>query len=187
MANDADQIVVASNGTVYVAATSATAPTTATNSLTGFTELGFVTEEGVTFTDSKEITDINVWQQFYPARKIVTSKASSVSFQLREWRAHNVQLAFGGGTITGSGSNYTYVPPAAGTIDERSMVIDWQDGSKNYRLYIPRGIVSDAVETNLVRTNSAVLPITFSVTPASDTADPYKLFTNDPAFADYSL
>lgn len=186
MANDADAIVVGSNGSVYIGATSASAPTSVSSGLTGFTDLGYVTEDGATFSDTKEITDINAWQSFYPVRKIVASKASTLAFGLREWKAHNIILAFGGGTVTGSGSNYTYTPPDPGTIDERSLILDWQDGSKDYRLYLPRGIVSETVETNLTRTGSAVLPITFAVTPA-DGQDAYKLFTNDPAFADYSL
>lgn len=181
MANNADQIVVASNGTVYVGETSASAPTDATSSLSGFTELGFVTEDGVTFTDSKTNEPINVWQSFYPVRRVVTEKEATVTFSLRQWNNTTIPLAFGGGTISGTGP-FTYTPPAPEDLDERSLVVDWQDGEKSYRLYFGKGMVTEAVETNLTRTGSAVLPITFSVTPAAGD-DPYLLFVDDDEFS----
>jgi hypothetical protein len=89
--------------------------------------------------------------------------------------------------VTTSGDEFVYVPPSPELIDERSVVIDWQDGEKSYRLYIPRGIVSENVEVNLTRSGAADLPITFAATdPGSDESGPldiYTLFTDDPAFA----
>lgn len=186
MTNNANNVVVGANGTVYVAATSASAPTTVSSVLTGFTELGYVTEDGATWTDGKEITDIHAWQELYPIRKLITAKTSTLAFGLREWRAKNVILAFGGGTVASVSGGYSYTPPSATTLDSRSLILDWQDGSKNYRLYFPTGIVSENVETHLTRSDSAVLAITFAATP-SGTQTAYKLFTDDPAWADYSL
>lgn len=183
MANDADQIVVAANGTVYVAPVGTTAPTAPTGALNAaWKDLGFITEDGATFTDSKTVEDILAWQSFYPVRKIVSAKDASVSFSLRQWNGRTVSLAFGGGnTVDLGGGNFSYVPPAPEVIDERAMLIEWQDGDKNYRLILPKGLVTEAVETNLVRTGSAVLPITFSITP--DTGDdPYTFLADDPGW-----
>lgn len=184
MAN-ADAIVVAANGNVRVAPVGATQPTTPDAApAAAWLDLGYVSEDGVTFTDSKEIEDVNAWQSFYPVRKIVTGKEATLAFALREWDERTVPLAFGGGTITSpSAGVWRYVPPAPGTLDLRALMIDWQDGDKDYRLIVPRGMVSEAVETNLVRTGAADLPITFSAIPASTTSDPYILLTNDIAFS----
>lgn len=185
MSNDADEIVIAANGIVRVAPVGTTAPTDPTSApAAAWRHLGYVTEDGATFTDSKEIEDILAWQSFYPVRKIVTSKDARVSFALRQWNENTIPLAFGGGSVTNPSTGvWRYAPPSPEDIDERALMIDWQDGTKDYRLIIPKGIVTDAVETNLVRTDSAVLPITFAAVPASTSDDPWYLLTNDIAFS----
>ncbi len=60
--------------------------------------------------------------------------------------------------------------------------IEWQDGTKIYRFVVPRGIVTDAVETNFRRGAAADLPITFGVMSETG-AQPFYMLTNDPAFA----
>lgn len=184
MANDANQIVVAANGTVYVAPVGTTQPTTPTATpAAAWKDLGFITEDGATFTDSKEIEDIQAWQSFYPVRKIINSKEVTLSFALQQWDEKTIPLAFGGGTITNpSVGVWRYVPPSPETLDERALMIDWLDGVKAYRLIIPKGLVTEAVETQLVRTSEAELPITFSAVPTAGT-DAFILLTNDIAFS----
>jgi hypothetical protein len=183
--NDADQIVVAANGTVYVAPVGTTQPTDPTSApAAAWVDLGYITEDGATFTDSKEIEDILAWQSFYPVRKIVTGKEASASFALRQWNENSIPLAFGGGSVTNPSTGvWRYVPPNPEDLDERALMIDWQDGDKNYRLIIPKGLVTEAVETQLVRTGSAELPITFAAVPASTDDDPFVLITDDLAFS----
>lgn len=181
--NNADEVVVGANGQIYVGATGQAEPTDATTALVGtYSQLGFVSEDGVSFTDSKTVEAIGAWQSFYAIRRIITGRELTVSFQLRQWNDATVPFALGGGTVTEpSPGEYTYTPPAPETIDERSLILDWQDGDKNYRLWIPRGMVTENVETNLTRTAAADLPITFAA--ISDGADDaYILFTDDPAF-----
>lgn len=181
---NADAIVVAGNGTVRVAPVGTTQPTTPTATpAAGWLDLGYVSEDGVTFTDSKDIEDVNAWQSFYPVRKIITGKNAQLSFDLREWDERTTSLAFGGTVTNPSAGVWKLVPAAAGTLDLRAMMIDWQDGSKNYRLIVPRGLVVEEVETNLTRTGSAVLPITFAAVPVSTAVDPYLLLTDDIAFS----
>jgi len=184
MANDADQIVVAANGTVYAAPVGTTQPVTPTEAPSAaWVDLGYINEDGATFTDTKEIEDITSWQSFYPTRKIVTAKEATVSFALQQWNEQSIPLAFGGGAVTNpSVGVWRYVPPDPETLDERALMIDWTDGDKDYRLIIPKGLVTEAVETQLVRTGSAELPITFSAVPDTD-EDPFILLTNDLAFS----
>ena len=181
---NAAQVVVGANGDVYVADTTATAPTNATSApAAGFLKLGFVSEDGATFTEGKDVTDINAWQSFYPIRRLVTGRSVQVSFALREFSKRNVQFALGG-TVTGDEGvgPYTYVPPAPEALGEKSLILDWADGSKKYRLYIPKGIVSEAVEISLTRTASSDLPVTFAASDPGGGAI-YTLFTTDPAFS----
>lgn len=184
MPANSDEIVVAANGKVRIAPVGTTQPTTPTGApVAAWVDLGYTNEDGVTFTDTKEIEDILAWQSFYAVRKIVTGKEATLAFVLEQWNEASVPLAFGGGAVTQPTPGvWKYVPPDPSTIDYRAMMIDWIDGSKNYRLIMPKGLVTEAVEVNLVRTGGAFLPITFSAVPATG-SDPYILLTDDIAFS----
>jgi hypothetical protein len=179
---DTDQIVVGGNGSVFVAPVGSTEPTSISIALdAAFIDIGYVTEDGATFLDGKTIEDINVWQLFYAARKLITGKEASLAFVLAQWSETVIPLAFGGGiTIVDIVGEFSYTPPAPGVLDERAMILEWVDGTKNYRLIIPRGLVTENVETNIVKTGSAELPITFSIV-GSAAGIPWYLQTDDPA------
>ena len=187
MPNNSNNVVVAGSGKVYVGPTTATAPTNYTNALVitagNFSELGFISEDGATFTEGKDITDIGAWQSFYPLRKIVTGRTMEISFALREFNKRAVEFALGG-TVSTTAAEWKYVPPAPDALTAKSLVLEWTDGTtKGYRLYVPTGLVTEAVETNLTRTSSADLPITFSATDPGTGTNIYTLFTNDVAFS----
>ncbi|MGH9001915.1 MAG: hypothetical protein ACRDYV_02185 [Acidimicrobiia bacterium] len=180
----ADEIVVGANGSIYVAPVGSTIPASIGAALGAqWFELGYVTEEGVTWVDGKTLQSIRAWQSFYDLRRIVESKEGSIAFQLLQWNGDNVRFAFGGGTVTNPAvDEYRYVPPDPAEIDERALAVEWQDGAKNYRLIYPKGMVSENIETNIVRTGGALLPITFSLL-GEEGVDPFIFDTDDPAFA----
>lgn len=181
---DVDEIVVGANGTVWTAPVATAAPADESAAPgEGWTDLGYTSEDGVTFTDSKTLEPIPVWQLFNPARRIVTERDTNLSWVLRQWNRETVPFAFGGGEVSEiETGHYKFAPPEPDDVDERSLMIDWKDGTKKYRLVVVRGIVSEAVETNLVRTAAADLPIGFAVNGV-ETGDAWYLLTNDPAFA----
>lgn len=182
--NDSDELVVAGNGQVYVAEIGSTIPSSISAALDpdDYRELGYVTEDGAKFTDEKSIKEHRAWQSFYPVRRSVETRNAFVGLALEQWNEWNVALAFGGGSVVEtSPGEYEYVPPDPEEIDERVLVLEWQDGDKNYRIIVPKGMVTNNVETTFMRSSLAVLPIVFSVTPAAGD-DPWKLQTDDPAF-----
>jgi hypothetical protein len=184
MAN-ASETLVGANGAIYVAPVGTAEPSQPDSVLTGgWTELGYLSEDGVTWSVGRDTQDINAWQSFYPIRTLVTAQTSSVNFTLRQWNAETMVLALGGGDVTEPTTGvFQYTPPAAGTLDERAVIVDWQDGTRNYRLIIKRAVVTDAVETQLQRGAAADLPITFNVLGAADGDAPFYLLTDDPAFS----
>jgi hypothetical protein len=190
LTNVADELVVASNGQVYVAPLGTTLPaynTDPTASLNAaFGALGYVTEDGVTITATPDITEFRAWQSEQAVRRDRKSLDMQYAFALEQWSRKAVITAFGGGEITSAGGFYTYVlPTSADPLEELSLIIDWQDGDKNYRWVHQRGNVTDAVETKLKADELSLLPITFKGLDALDGAAPY-LITDDPAFADGS-
>lgn len=175
-------ILVGSNGSVYIAPVGTTLPTTEDGALdAAFVDVGYISEDGISLSVETSVEDVNAFQSLSAVRKIVTARNTSVSFTLREWSAANVIFAFGGGDVTDEGTHFEYNPPAAGdALYERAMVIDWNDGDKVYRLVIERGVATDAVETTITRTGAADLPITFNVLESAG-GNTWYLFTDDQA------
>lgn len=184
MSKNAGEIVVGANGSIYVAPLATAIPASIGSPLdAAFSDLGYVTEDGVTWVDGKSLQSIRAWQSFYDLRRVVESKEGSIAFQMMQWNSSTVPLAFGGGEITEPvPGDFQYTPPDPSTIDERMLAVEWADGDKDYRLTFPKGMVGDNIETNLVRTAAGILPITFSLL-GDDALDPFILDTNDPAFA----
>lgn len=184
MPKDTDEIVVGANGTVRVAPVGSTEPADIGESWdAAWVDLGYINEDGLTVKDAKSINDVKVWQLFYPARRIITERDFTVAFAMRQFSGLQVELAFGGGTVTAESEGFRFTPPDPDVIDERALGLEWLDGDKTFRLIIPRGLVTEDVETKLVRTDPADLPITFGVIGSED-SDPWYLLTDDPTFAE---
>lgn len=186
MAADADNIVIAGSGSVHVAPVGTAMPATPIAALNAaFVDLGYVTEDGATFRDDKTKEGTRVWGSFYPVKMRVTDASASLSFVLRQWDIETVPFAFGGGSIattTGPPAHYTYTPPAPDEIDERALVLEWAADGHDFRLLVPRVMVTEGVETQLTQTAESDLPITLGVLGTAG-VDPWQLLTNHPAFA----
>jgi len=146
-----------------------------------FVDLGTVKEDGVTVTPSESFGKVGAWQSAKAVRTVKTEDELSVSFSLMQWNEETVPLALGGGTISATtGPETKYVPPAAGTVDERIFVVEWIDDTNDYRLVIPRGMVIDVSDIELTKSQAAELALTVEV--LGSTPDDFIIFTNDPAW-----
>lgn len=185
MPKNTEEIVVGANGTIRAAATSVAEPADISAAFAaGWVDLGYASEDGVTALDSKTLERINVWQLFYPARRIIVDRDFTLAFALRQFSGIQVELAFGGGEVTEDGAGkYRFTPPDPEVIDERKLSVEWIDGDNTYRFIIPKGMVVDNVETKIVRSAASDLPITFGVNGTEGEA-PWYLLTDDPTFAE---
>lgn len=191
MPADANEVVVGSNGKVYVAPAGTALPTnTATALNAAFKDVGYVSEDGVSFTDSKDLEDVEAWQSFYPIRKLITGKNMAVEFVMRQWNEDTIKVAFGGGTISRTAGITTYRPPKPDDgLDYRAVVIEWYDGASTYRFVIPRCVIDGEVSPQVVRTAAADLPVSFAATPSGNpdgvtlSAEPWYLVTSATQFS----
>jgi hypothetical protein len=183
--NASGQTLIGASGTVYVntPGSTVTAPTSEISALdSDLVELGFISEDGVTFRDSKDVGELKAWQTPYPVRRFVTGRAFEAEFNLEQWNWHTVPLAFGGGVLTEpTPGHYKYVPPDADDLDIRALVIDWVDGTRKYRLWVPNTMVTAPVEVNVKRDDGAMFPVTLGAL-FDGVNPPFALFTDDPAF-----
>ncbi len=182
MAN-ADNIVVGSNGHIYIAQTNTTLPTTIGGALdNNFIDLGYLSEDGISLSSSVDVSDIVAFQSLLPVRKVVTGRTFELSFTVREFSQDAIKFAFGGGSFASAGGTTTFTPPSpADGVYERSLVAEWSDGAKDYRIVINRCIVSDGVESTITRADAVDMPLTVSVLSSDENDAGYYLLTNDPA------
>lgn len=176
---DDGEILIAGTGHICVAATTVPLPTTLAALSSSWFDLGYTVEDGVTFGQKRDSKEVMSWQSKRPVRRFNASQVETISSELQQWNDQSLQFVFGGGTVTFSSGVYRYDFPDADDVDERAMVIDWVDGTKSYRLVVPKGTVVDDIETQLTRTAEATLP--FSFAPSGD--DPPYILTNDDNFS----
>lgn len=182
MAINTAEIRVGASGSVHVAPLGSTAPTDSSTALdAAFVELGAITEDGIVLSPSQSIEKIMAWQSGKAVRVVKTSDELSAQFSLMQMNLDTLPLAFGGGTVSEPAvGEFKFVPPAAGTVDERMFVIGWVDGAYTYRLLIPRGMVSETGDIALTKSDSINLDLTVEVLGASP--DDFVIYTDDPAF-----
>lgn len=183
MANTASEVVVGSGGKIFIAPVGTAEPNTPTEALNAaFKDLGYISEDGISASFGVTVEDINAFQSLLPIRRVVTGRTADISFTCRQWNADTFSLALGGGSFDESGGNYLFYPPENDdALAENAVIVEWNDGTKNYRLIIRKAVVVENVETTIVRNAAADLPITLSIL-GSDTQDAWYLLTDDDAF-----
>lgn len=185
MSNDSTQVFVPGNATCYLApgGTSLTAGIAAPG--TAWTDGGYMSEDGATWTLNRTVQDITVWQSLDPVRKVQQALTKQISLVLRQMNPTNVKYVLGGGTITaGSGTaggtafgTYTY--PTAQENPTNAVVLDLVDGSYTVRFYYPTMQVDSNVQSSLSRNDSITLPL--SLTSLASSTVPV-IYSNAPGW-----
>jgi hypothetical protein len=115
----------------------------------------------------------------------VTEDEITANFTLQEWKKTNFSLAFGGGSITNVSTGiYRYnFPTGTDNLDEKALLLRWDDNGKSYQIHFERGSVTEPVEVSLSRTALSQLPISFkALSSTSDDSIGVALLTDDPSF-----
>ena len=188
MAKNATQVRVALTGSVWFSTNlAATIPGDLAATPADFVDLGYTTEDGVTFTLSRETEDITGWQTADILRKLVTSEPKSAKFTLHQVN-RDTWLAAAGGTITQTRAVNGAIPavyrwePTAGQVVEGILLVDFVDGVNNYRFGFRRASQTGEIEFALVRGDSMQLPLEWTaLSPTSGTS--FFMDTDDVSFA----
>lgn len=168
MALDATKVRSAVTGVVSVGPTSATAPTgTGTAAPTGFTDLGWVGEGGVTESPTRTTKPIKGWQNGLTVRRVVTDGEYTVKFTLLETSKATMELYYGGTATTGATDGSIPVIPTA-TGGNKSFCIDIVDGAEKKRIYIPTGEVTEVGELVYKNGEPIGYPVTITGYPDAD-------------------
>ena len=178
-----NEIVIGGTGTVYAAPEGTPLPSFLTDTLDpAFADLGYLTEDGAKFTDSKTTNEVRPWQSFYPVRVHITERSGTLEFTLLQWNVDTIPLAFGGGGfIEPQPGEFRYEPPSPETLAINALVIDFTDGDRHFRVTVGRAFVTSNTESTFAKTGPALLPITMEVL-ANGAEPPWTIDSDDPAF-----
>ena len=135
-------------GAVFRGPLTATLPTDATTALTGFTELGYVSEDGVTNNNSPETENVKAWGGD-TVLVLQTEKTDEWTLTLIEALNPNVlQTVYGSTNVTEDSTNHTIsVSATASALAEQAYVIDMaMRGGAMKRIVIPKGSLSELGE-----------------------------------------
>lgn len=167
MALSAENVRVAVTGALHVDPTgAATAPTGTASALTGYDDMGYVSEDGVTLTMPGEgdSTPIRAWQNGQVVRTIRTPNEDSptLSLTLIETKLEVIQFVFGV-TVTQTATEGAFVIDGSARTP-KDCVLDVVDGSELIRLHIPAGTVTEVSEVPFTNSDA----IGYGVTIACD-------------------
>ena len=156
---DSSKVRAAVTGAVSIGDSGAAPPSGTAGALTGFTDLGLISDAGVTETRDRSTNEIRAWQGGALVRTMVTSGSLTYKFVCLETSKDTVEMFYGTTVTTASGDGtYTITPTETG--GRRAYVIDVIDGDELIRTYIPQGEVTEVGD--LVYVNSD--PVGFEVT-----------------------
>lgn len=172
MANSAANVKVGTTGAIYVGETSATAPTGATSTLTGFTSYGYISADGVTETRDRSTNQIRAWQNSDLVREVVTEASATFQAVLLETSAATL-AAYYGATVSDVDGSIEINPASTG--GRKSFVIDLIDGTDAIRTYIPSGEILSVGEQVYVNGEPVGYDITITAY-ASEDGYSYKKF-----------
>jgi hypothetical protein len=164
MALDSTKVRAAVSGAVSVGPTTATAPTGATGALTGFVDLGYVSDAGVTEARSRDTNDIRAWQGGALVRTLITSGTLTYNFVLLETKSETVEL-FYGTTVVESAADGSFVVVPTSTGGRQSFVIDVVDGAELIRTYLPQAEVSEVGDHVYVNSEAVGYEVTITAYP----------------------
>ena len=147
MATDSANVDVAVTGAVSYGEVGATAPTDAQTALgIGYTDVGYLSDDGVVEARDRSTNNIVAWQNSDVVRTTVTESSISVAFTMIETSQASLEL-FYGAALDDSDGSIEIVPGNTG--GRKAVVVDYVDGDKYVRLYIPQGEVTEVGETTL--------------------------------------
>lgn len=181
---NANNIIIPGQFTLYTAPVGTAAPADATSALAAaWTDLGFTTEDGTSFTTDPAFEEVRSHQSDYPTRLLKTGDSAVAAATLQEFNRAGLIQAFGGGTVTTvSAGQYRYDPPGPGQSTPTAVILEWVDGTARFRLVMPKARARSGVELGLAKTSEAGLPVSLSAEGQAGQS-PWYLLSNAPALA----
>ena len=164
MANNAERVLVAVTGSVYVGDITDTLPTNSTSAPSGFADLGYLSEDGFTEATDVDSDEIVAWQNGTVVRRTITSQAKTYEFTLIETKAAVLELVRPGSDLAGSAGAYSMAVKAI-TAMRRAFIFDILDGDVHLRKIVPNAEITDFGDIEYKNGEPISYPITITAYP----------------------
>lgn len=166
MATDSANVDVGVDGAVSYAPVGSAAPTDADSDLdVAYSDVGYISSDGVVETRDRSTSNIVAWQKSDVVRTVVTESSISVGFTMIETNPTSLELFYGQALDAGDGS-VEIVPGETG--GRKAVVVDYIDGDKFVRLFIPQAEVTEVGETTIAGGDAVGYEVTVMGYPDSD-------------------
>ena len=176
MANDASNVGVGKpkvTGAISIGGTGYTPPTDATTELTGFTGIGYVSEDGVTVTEERDSETITAWggDTVYTTQ---TSYTETFSFTPIEVNPEVARMEYGDGNVEVTAGKMT-IKHNSSEVPEKPLVIETMPNAKTVsRLYVPRAKLTEKGDQTLSDSEHTGRECTFTALPDADGNTAYE-------------
>lgn len=173
MALNAQNVRVAVTGGVYQADLGTTLPTSALSVLSNsFDDLGYLSEEGVTQSIGRDVSDISAWQNGDVVRTVQTSHTVTYAFTLIESKEEVFRTIYGNYTSLGGGEGVSEL--TGDILPHFTYVFNVLDGDNRIRLCIPDGQVTETGDITWTNGELIGYPVTLTTFPDTDGVKAYK-------------
>lgn len=157
-------------GQILVGLTTASAPTATTGSLTGFTDLGYMSDDGITESRSRDTNDIAAWQGGATVKTTISGASATFQFTMIEATLGTLSLYYGlpAGAVTQTSAHGTFDVDPGATGGPQSFVIDEVTNTNAIRrTYIALGEVTEVDDRTNVNGEVIGYNVTVSAYPSS--------------------
>ena len=169
MGNTAENVTAGKpmiTGAVFVGAEDATLPTSTDATLTGFTDLGFISDAGLVNTNTASVTSIKAWGGD-TVLDITTEKPDQFKLSFLESKKTDVlKLVYGDDNVTGDLTDGITVTANAKELPIKAMVIDMilsENAAK--RIVIPKSRVTTIGDISYTDNDVVKYDLTISAYP----------------------
>ena len=178
MALNSSNVLVALTGAIYVADTGTTLPTTAAGAwAAGFTDLGYLSEDGISEEPEDDTAEIKAWQNGDTVRTLITGSKLNFAFTLIETTAAGLELYYKGATVTGTGVGPAAIEIKNPTAEKHAFGFDVIDGDRLIRWTVGAGEVAERGSITYKNDEAVSFPLTITATPDADGVLATKYFS----------
>lgn len=180
---NANAVRVALSGAAYVAPRGTTGPTDAVAPWSKeATDIGWISEDGITESNSADTTEIKGWQGGQTVRKVISSSEMTFKFTAIETSKTVLELYHKGSKVVTTNGKSVLAIKAPGT-DRRAFGFDVIDGDSHVRIWVPDGEVTETGDVTYKGDEAISYELTITAYPGADGTVAYK-YSSDPAWAD---
>ncbi|MEU7584432.1 hypothetical protein AB0B50_43410 [Streptomyces sp. NPDC041068] len=165
---------VAVTGAAYVALPKSKLPTNATDNWDpAFTDVGWISDDGITESNSTDATEIKGWQGGQTVRKVISSSEMTFAFTAIETSKTVLELYHKGSKVSTTSGKSVLAIKSPGP-DRRIFGFDVIDGSNHIRIVIPDGEVTETGDITYKGDEAVAYELTITAYPGADGTVAYK-------------